>query len=238
MKVRLAAIVGFPIVAAVVGLAGYRSGLWRFNYPSASEFPIRGIDVSHHQGEIDWARVATEGIRFAYIKATEGGDFRDSRFAENWAGASESAIAVGAYHFYTLCRSGREQAENFMEVVPEDTDALPPAIDFEFVGNCDRRPPPGEVLRELSTFAQLIEQRYGKTPLLYATYDSLDTYHPEDAVRGGLWIRDVFGRPNLPDAVWRIWQFADNTRIRGIDGPVDQNVLNGSEGEFLRVLRE
>lgn len=61
---------------------------------------IEGIDVSRYQGEIDWHQVANENvISFVYIKATEGSDMTDSRFAENFKGAREVGLRVGAYHF-------------------------------------------------------------------------------------------------------------------------------------------
>ena len=73
-----------------------------------------GIDVSTHQGAIDWAAVAGDGIDAAYVKASEGATFEDDRFAENWAGAKAAGLEVGAYHFFTLCKEGEEQAANLL----------------------------------------------------------------------------------------------------------------------------
>ena len=85
-------------------------------------YPVTGVDVSHHQGRIDWPKVAGSGVRFAYVKATEGGDFIDESFGQNW----EQAKAVGgAYHFYRQCKGGREQAENFLQILPPVTGQLP-----------------------------------------------------------------------------------------------------------------
>ena len=69
-----------------------------------------------HQGPIDWQRVAGDGIGFVYMKATEGGDWVDATFAPNWAGARAAGLKVGAYHFFTLCRAGADQAANFLRV--------------------------------------------------------------------------------------------------------------------------
>ena len=60
---------------------------------------IEGIDVSHWQGTIDWAKVTAAGKRFAYIKATESTDFIDNMYATNRAQAKANGIKVGAYHF-------------------------------------------------------------------------------------------------------------------------------------------
>ena len=65
------------------------AAVWWFWWVPSWRPPLRdgeryGIDVSAHQGEVDWEAVASDGIGFAYLKATEGGDFVDRRFADNW----------------------------------------------------------------------------------------------------------------------------------------------------------
>lgn len=90
-----------------------------------------GIDVSAHQDVIDWRQVASDGITFAYIKATEGGDFTDDRFEENWRGAREAGLDRGAYHYFTLCTPGADQALHFLDVAAPESEALPPAVDLE-----------------------------------------------------------------------------------------------------------
>lgn len=120
-----------------------------------------GVDVSAHQGEINWHRVASDGIEFAYIKASEGGDFTDSRFAENWTAAGEAGLDRGAYHFFTLCRPGDEQARHFIAVAPPDPPALAPAVDLELAGNCTRRPPASDVQAELRAFLEIVEAAWG-----------------------------------------------------------------------------
>lgn len=88
-----------------------------------------GVDVSAHQGDIDWRRVAGDDIEFVYIKPTEGGDFVDARFAQNWAEAATVGLDRGAYHFFTFCAPATVQARNFLTVAPPDLAALPPAVD-------------------------------------------------------------------------------------------------------------
>src|SRR6476620_6575337 len=83
-------------------------------------YGVIGIDVSNHQGDIDWSALAGSNVAFAYIKATEGGDFRDKRFQLNWEGAKKAGITRGAYHFFTQCRPGAEQAKNFIATVPRE----------------------------------------------------------------------------------------------------------------------
>ncbi|TGU69877.1 lysozyme, partial [Mesorhizobium sp. M1C.F.Ca.ET.144.01.1.1] len=118
--------------------------------PDRAEFPIRGIDVSHHQGQIDWQRVAADDVAFAIIKATEGGTHVDTEFATNLREARAAGLAVGAYHFFTFCRPGADQAKNFIAAVPRGEALLPPVVDIEFGGNCPQRPSPQQLNAELA----------------------------------------------------------------------------------------
>src|SRR6476660_2447595 len=100
-RLLLAALVAGVLLASL-------AALWFLWYPqhrpSLRAGESIGIDVSHHQGEIDWPRVASDGVRFAYIKASEGGTVPDHRFRENWVEAKKAGLRRGAYHFFTLCR--------------------------------------------------------------------------------------------------------------------------------------
>lgn len=211
-------------------------GIIWFVYPSESKYPIRGIDVSNHQGNIDWKKIAENRISFAYIKATEGGDWKDKTFSRNWKEANELGIRVGAYHFFTLCRSGKEQAANFISYVPKDPKALPPVADLEFVGNCKERPPLQDVKKEIQEFLITLENYYGKKPILYLTYEFIDKYLEGDFLEYPVWIRDIFGHPSSSlDRNWIIWQYHSRARLKGIEGPVDLNVWRGNE-ESLHKL--
>jgi lysozyme len=81
-----------------VWLPGYRPGL----QPGERY----GVDISAHQGRVDWPALAHDDVGFAYIKATEGSTFVDRDFAANWAAAIAAGLAHGAYHFFSLCSSG------------------------------------------------------------------------------------------------------------------------------------
>lgn len=215
-------------LAAWLLLRGYR--------PDGDLYPIRGIDVSHHQGVIDWPKVANDDVVFAYLKATEGGDFRDRMFARNWRAARDAGIAVGAYHFFTFCRPGAEQASNFLAVVPVEADALPPAVDLEFGGNCGRVPDGATMRRELDAFLSPVERAYGKPALLYVTPEFLAAYGTHLPQRA-LWRRSILRAPD--DVVpWRLWQYHNRGRVDGIDGPVDLNVFAEDRAQYERWREE
>ena len=118
-----AVLIGLGFGAALLSLAliATAGGWWT---PWAARYDMQGVDVSLHQGAIDWRALAADDIAFAYIKATEGADHVDPRFEANWEGAGETELYRGAYHFFTLCRPGAQQAANFIAVVPRAAGAL------------------------------------------------------------------------------------------------------------------
>jgi lysozyme len=202
-----------------VWLPAYRPGL--------REGERYGIDVSHHQGAIDWSRVADDDISFAYIKATEGGDFVDGRFAENWLNSKLVGLSQGAYHFFTLCTPGEQQARNFLRVVPNEPAALPPAVDLELAGNCSARPDMTTVEHELSAFLRLVEEATGRTAILYVGDDFEERYGVRGAFGRPLWHRRFLRRPNVEG--WVMWQVSGLAEVDGVTGRVDLNVLRPAE---------
>ena len=65
--------------------------------PSKQDYPVRGVDLSYYQGNIDWDVLASQGVDFCFIKATEGVDHNDSQFAQNWQTAQAAKIGVELY---------------------------------------------------------------------------------------------------------------------------------------------
>ena len=108
------------------------NGMIWFNMPSKNRYPVRGVDASHYQGQMNWERIAEQGITFAFLKATEGSGTVDDCFTENWNNARAAGLYVGAYHFFSFDSSAATQADNYCAIVPDQEDALPPVIDLEF----------------------------------------------------------------------------------------------------------
>jgi lysozyme len=219
------------IIVSAALAAAYMYFLYR---PDPGSFPLRGIDVSHHQGEIDWRKVAGDEVAFAYIKATEGGDHRDSRFTANWQQARDAGIKVGAYHFFTFCRPGRDQAANFLATLGASTPMLPPALDLEFGGNCSNKPSDEAMLQEISSFLQDVEGRTGQQAVLYVTPEFWGAYKNVLPQRP-IWFRSLFRQPK--DVSWAFWQYHNSSRVDGIKGPVDLNVFHGG-WDALQALEQ
>jgi lysozyme len=125
--------------------------------PDRVNHMLLGIDVSNHQGLIDWAVVARAGVRFSLCKATEGFTFTDARFAANVAGARAHGIIPGAYHF-TRPGDGAAQCDRFLSVVGRLAGILV-ALDVEARDTTD------EAIAWLRRFARRVP---GRQVLLYS----------------------------------------------------------------------
>lgn len=184
-----------------------------------------GIDLSHHNGSIDWPRLSTSGKSFVYLKATEGRGHVDRNFQENWREALRHGWQTGAYHFYLLCQDGPAQAANFIRQVEVRAGSLPPAVDLEHAHNCAPRGSRAETLEELRAFLAELEAEYGAAVVIYTT----PAFHAEwlegeGFERHPLWVRSLAGPPDLPYA---IWQYSMQGRLPGVSGPVDLNRAAG-----------
>jgi lysozyme len=198
-----------------------------------ARYAVHGTDTSRFQTSVDWDAARANGVNFAYIKATEGGDLFDPLFTENFRAARRAGVKVGAYHFWYHCRSGAEQARWFIRNVPRVAGALPPVLDIEwtpFSPTCTRRTPGAELRRETEAFMDVIEAHYGQRPLVYV---SPDIYADADLgrLRGAeFWLRSVAGHPAdvYPGQAWTFWQYTGTGGVPGIPGRADINVFAGS----------
>lgn len=229
------------IAVVIVFIAVFGILLWNgvilLNNPSKEDYPVRGIDVSSYQGEIDWEILAKQDIQFAFIKATEGSSFTDPNFAENYKNAQKTDLRIGAYHFFSYDSSGKTQAENFIANVPIIDNMLPPVVDVEFYGDKEKNPPDSEfVEKELNDFLKAIEEYYNMKPIIYATEKSYSMFISEKYNDYDIWIRNVFTSPSLSDGeVWIFWQYTDRAVLDGYNGSekfIDMNVFNGSNKDF------
>ena len=184
-----------------------------------------GIDLSHHNGRIHWEALEAAPVDFLYLKATEGGDWKDPRFQDHWREAKARGWLVGAYHFYRLCRPGQEQAQNFIQSVEVRAGGLPPAVDLEYAHNCEPRGTTAETLAELDTFLAALEIEYGVRPVIYTTPDFHADWLAGRYDAYPLWLRGLGETMplTLNGRVPDIWQYTMSGRVPGIDGRVDMN---------------
>ena len=200
-------------------------------------YSVYGIDISHHQGDINWQRLKTgtpgePPISFVYIKATEGSSHCDKRFEKNWKAAKKNGIPRGAYHYFGTKSSGARQAQLFMSKVKLEKGDLPPMVDVE-----DEPQNPALYRQELKKFITIIEEHYKVKPIIY-TYKKFHARHINNKHFNDypLWI----ARYNVTDPginkEWILWQCTDKGRLPGIPEKVDINVFKGT-AEELEALR-
>ncbi len=228
MATRTPALLIKRIVFAFAALMIAAALLWVFAMrwtPTRATYPLQGIDVSAAQGEIDWRKVRAGGADFAYLKASEGTDIRDARFAENWESAREAGLQRGASHAFTLCHLARDQATNFIATVPRETNMLPAVLTLQFESSCTARPDRKIVLAEIALFIEMVEAHTSKATIVYLTESFEDAYQVSSAVDRSLWLRRMFLAPDYGSHSWVIWQASNQRRIDGITGTVNWNVV-------------
>ena len=209
----------------VLGVAAALAGCGRDALPSPA-CVARGIDVSRHQDVVDWQAVARAGVAFAWIKATEGGDYLDPAFRRNWSLAGAAGVRRGAYHFVYWCRPAADQARWFVMNVPDDPDALPPVLDVEWnpeSKTCPGTVPAAKALAEMRTILAAMERATGRRPIIYAPRDFFGEVMAGELADYPLWVRGL--GPTLPaeygDRSWQVRQYSETGRVPGIRGVVD-----------------
>jgi len=237
----------------------------RFVFPNDAQARAEwsfGTDVSHHDGTIDWSKARPHHIRYVWVKATQGIDFRDRMFAKNWADLGKmwqdeaTRVHRGAYHFMSAQGDPSAQAQNFLSNVgPLLSSDLPPTIDLEWdapagsdPGQADRWKALSsrEIVEKALVWLEAVERSTGKTPVIYTaaswwnerigTTDKLKKYK--------IWIADytrtsqLNETPRLPAGQEApLWQFSERGRVQdGFSTNVDVNVFKGTVDQFLVAL--
>lgn len=223
-------------IAAFVVLLAIAALMLNLNRIIASRYEILGADVSHWQGDVDFSLLEQQGVRFAFIKATEGSAHVDEKFEENLARVQGTDMKFGFYHFFSFDSPGETQAENYIARVPALENLLPPVIDVEYYGDYFRHPPEIEpVQAQLRAMIDRLEAHYGKKPILYATQRAYRRYIQGAFDDCDLWIRSVYLPPLNAD--WTFWQYTDRARLNGYSGAekcINLNVFRGDAEAFAR----
>mgnify|MGYP002854196524 FL=1 len=208
---------------------------WKALYGDVSYplgYDIHGIDVSHHQGRIDWELLRNRAVidecpvRFVIIKATEGSNRIDPCFEYNFSQALEYGFTRGAYHYYSTLSSPRNQADFFLKTVQLRKGDLPPVLDVE-VRPQDKSV--AEFQRDVLEWLQIVEAHYHVKPILYTYYRfKLDYLNDSVFNQYPYWIAHYYVDSVAYRGQWKFWQHTDVGRLPGIKGDVDFNIYNGS----------
>ena len=225
--------------AALVVLIGAYV-VWHFILPHSVNvdryrYPVAGIDVSKHNGDIDFEQVSDDDYQFVFIKASEGKTYKDDAFERNYEQAREAGLKVGAYHFFRKNRTAREQADNLLAAIRGKHLDLPLVIDLEDDwGN-------GATVSRQTAIDRLMEMidilaGKGYRVMIYTNLDGYEKYYKDLLGDHDLWLCSFTSPDLLPHLPHVIQQFSHEGTVSGIDGNVDLNVWRGSEKEWQRYL--
>lgn len=231
------AAVGFLTVSILLIFAS----IWAYNqyitsppYVDSERFPIKGIDVSAHNGMMNLDAAAKDGIEFVFIKATEGESFRDANFALNYLKAGHAGMMRGAYHFFRFDVDGIKQAENLLKAVAGRPLELGLVIDVEQSGNPEGIHPDtiAKRLQDMTDFLIL----KGRRVTFYSNRDGYDNFVFPTVPGYPLWICS-FVDENARRNDWTYWQYDHHGKVSGIRGDVDMNVFYGSRREWQEFTK-
>lgn len=196
-----------------------------------AEGKVWGIDLSHHQAEIDWKKLKTQKPHFIFLKSSEGASHADRLYKSNYKNARKLGIIVGSYHFFSYRSNGKAQALHFLKTAKYQDGDLPLVLDAEYAENM---PSAKIVSRELISFLKTVKAKSGRKPIIYCDYDYYEDYlEGELQTDYLLWICDYRQKPNCD---WTFWQTTDKFKLAGIKGNIDFNIFNGTKSELKKLL--
>ncbi len=201
-------------------------------------YSIHGIDVSKYQDVVNWQsvknmRVQDISISFVFVKATEGLGNEDQMFSRNWKKIKEAGLVRGAYHYFLPTKSGKAQAENFINSVTLVPGDLPPVLDIEQAFGV----PPEKLRQRAKEWLQTVQAYYGTAPIIYTNVDFYERYLKDDFDGYLLWAAHYL-QPSQPRIYrnWSFWQHNERGRVNGCYTIVDFDVFNGDSLEFRKLL--
>lgn len=209
-----------------------------------------GLDVSSHQGEIDWSAIPHAGVTFVFVRASIGGHQVDSQFEANWSAAAAVGLIRGAYHYFWPLTAWREQANNLINTVGTlQAGDLAPALDLEeAIGANDPQKrnvwldvPANQQLPMIQNWLRTAEQAFGIKPVIYTRQDFIESLlgdGVQELADYPLWIAhyDV-QQPSVPASwtSWNFWQYTETGSVQGVNGNVDRDRFNGSLGDLQAI---
>ena len=195
---------------------------------------IHGIDLSHYQGQVFWETVGDNTkMQYVYLKATEGGDRIDDKYAQNIELAHRYGLKVGSYHFFRPKSELKKQLENFMaQCRPGDQDLIP-MIDVESTGGLSDE----QFCDSLIRFLEMVGHAYRQKPLVYTGRNFYNKHLIGQIDDYPLMVAMYANEPPVlaDDRDYLIWQYTAKGRINGINTYVDKSRFMGRHS--MREIR-
>lgn len=204
---------------------------------------IEGVDCSHHQGAIDFSKVAKADKHFAHLKATEGTSFVDEWFARNRDAAAAAGVHAGAYHFYRYAQPWDLQAHNFFTAVGAMREGeMPPVLDLEEDAFRNRTDgvKVADATRKVLAWLSAVKDHLGVTPVIYADRDFVARFlQDREYAQYPLWLaaltKKIPAAPNPWDRI-TLWQYNWAGKAPGVSGDCDLDRFNGDVKAFRTFL--
>ena len=186
---------------------------------------MKGIDVSVHNGDIDWGKVKTDGIDFAILRAGYGklASQKDQKFEQNYKNAKAVNLPVGAYWYsYAMNENeARQEADVFLSVIKGKQFEMPVYFDLEEKKQFDLGKE--KVSAIMRAFLEKVESA-GYFTGLYGSASSLTTHTADDIKsRYTIWLAHWVNQTNYSSA-YAIWQYSSKGKVAGINGNVDLDI--------------
>lgn len=205
--------------------------------------PAEGIDVSNHNGNVDWNKVAESGKKFTFVLSSDGEDFSSKKFDEQYQGAKDAGLMAGAYHFGRPDEDPVKQADKLLQNAKYTNDGktLPPVLDLEpdtKGDNCYSKSP-AEMNEWTKTFNDKVKKETGKDAIIYVSpsFWKQCAGSTDQFKQNPLWLASYgVSDPKVPGG-WEqetFHQYSSTGNVPGISGPTDLNRFNGSIDELKK----
>lgn len=193
-----------------------------------------GIDVSRHNGVIDWKKVSkNRNIKYVFVKATEGYGHVDKNYLYNAQQAHKHHLKVGIYHYFTSRSSAVAQFSWFRQQANRTWQDIAPVIDVEDIRGWKNSQ---QLQDSLAVFVRLVKKHYNCPPIIYTHRNFYNTHLAPRFNDHHLFIAAYSVRePRINGSDYSIWQYTDVGRINGVKGNVDLSRL-GRGMDLKKIL--
>jgi lysozyme len=215
------------------------------DYPHLNQYEVHGIDVSKHNGKLNWDAINQHSIndwelKFVFVRATvalaDGSLVKDKKFDENWRNALSHDLIRGAYHFYSSAVDVNEQVDLFKAEVYLQKGDLPPVLDVE---NFER----GKIyitskdIPKIEKWLLAMEKNYGVKPIIYTSKKMFLDYFKKPKFKNyHFWIANYGDKiSDLEKHEWTFWQHCEDAKINSHGCSFDLNVFNGDENQLQKI---
>lgn len=216
------------------------------DYLSATD-PVTGIDISHHNGTINWNLVNKRQVEFVFCKATQGKAYKDELLQTNMSELARLDFTRGAYHFFSFMGvTAKEQADNFLScnIDFKLKGVLPPVIDVEWqatqaINNYiiqNRK----ACAQKIQDWLDQVEKATKRKPIIYTAKGFWNDIlgNPAGFEQYPLWVASYrTDKPTMPGnwTAYQLWQYTEKGQVEGIAGNIDKNIFNGSRQQLKKL---